>query len=134
MFRIVIHTAIRENYGSPDNPYWKNKGGESYFIADVSLEDAQKGRDYLERLVDDVMLDEPLINCDMFEEALVNWELIHANELEQDYIFVQQDGRDPRDVDREVCDLICTDGVDYLGLIHDRVNGGSFWYFIKEGK
>lgn len=30
--KLVIYTQCKENYGSSDKPYWKNKGGKDYFI------------------------------------------------------------------------------------------------------
>ena len=32
MSKILINTQYRENYGTEDEPYWKNKGGGDYFI------------------------------------------------------------------------------------------------------
>lgn len=32
MSKILITTQYRENYGTEDEPYWKNKGGGDYFI------------------------------------------------------------------------------------------------------
>lgn len=33
---IVLHTQYRENYGTPETPYWKNKGGSEYKIINVN--------------------------------------------------------------------------------------------------
>lgn len=33
--KILITTQYRENYGTPDEPYWKFKGGEDFFILGV---------------------------------------------------------------------------------------------------
>ncbi len=35
---VIIHTQVLENYGSPLEPYWKRKGGSSYYIANVEGE------------------------------------------------------------------------------------------------
>ena len=32
---IVLRTQYRENYGTPETPYWKNKGGSEYKITNV---------------------------------------------------------------------------------------------------
>ena len=32
---IVLRTQYRENYGTPEEPYWKNKGGSEYKITNV---------------------------------------------------------------------------------------------------
>ena len=35
MSKLMIITQYRENYGSPDEPYWKFKGGSEYFVPNV---------------------------------------------------------------------------------------------------
>ena len=37
MAMLVIETQYRENYGTPFEPYWKNKGGDAYKILDIDL-------------------------------------------------------------------------------------------------
>jgi hypothetical protein len=32
---LVIRTQYRENYGTKDQPYWKNKGGQEYKVKNV---------------------------------------------------------------------------------------------------
>jgi hypothetical protein len=34
---LVIHTQYLENYGTPDEPYWKMKGGSSYKVLNVPV-------------------------------------------------------------------------------------------------
>jgi hypothetical protein len=34
---IVIRTQYRENYGTAEQPYWKNKGGSNYKVTNVNL-------------------------------------------------------------------------------------------------
>jgi hypothetical protein len=34
-FAIIAHTQVLENYGSPDKPHWKCKGGDAYYIANL---------------------------------------------------------------------------------------------------
>jgi hypothetical protein len=36
MAMLVIRTQYRENYGTEDQPYWKNKGGQEYKVKNVS--------------------------------------------------------------------------------------------------
>lgn len=50
--KLVIHTQFRENYGAHDwsgvgecPQYWKNKGGDTYFV-EVSLAEAQDPKFY----------------------------------------------------------------------------------------
>ena len=33
--KILITTQYRENYGTESEPYWKNKGGDEYYILGV---------------------------------------------------------------------------------------------------
>lgn len=42
--KILITTQYTENYGTPEEPYWKLKGGEDYFITNFkgSEQDATK--------------------------------------------------------------------------------------------
>jgi hypothetical protein len=35
MAMLVIRTQYRENYGTEDQPYWKNKGGQEYKVTNV---------------------------------------------------------------------------------------------------
>ena len=35
MVMLVIRTQYRENYGTEDQPYWKNKGGQEYKVTNV---------------------------------------------------------------------------------------------------
>jgi hypothetical protein len=34
---LVISTQYRENYGTPDDPYWKNKGGFCYKVLNAPV-------------------------------------------------------------------------------------------------
>ena len=36
MSKLMITTQYRENYGSPEEPYWKFKGGSEYFVPNVN--------------------------------------------------------------------------------------------------
>jgi hypothetical protein len=35
MAMLVIRTQYRENYGTTEQPYWKNKGGQEYKVTNV---------------------------------------------------------------------------------------------------
>jgi len=37
MAMLVIRTQYCENYGTAENPYWKNKGGQEYKVKNVPL-------------------------------------------------------------------------------------------------
>lgn len=56
--KLVIQTQIRENYGSHDwdgtgecPQYWKDKGGSTYIVEGVSIENAQS-EEYYDALFD----------------------------------------------------------------------------------
>lgn len=78
--KIVINTQMRENYGSADKPYWKFKGGETYIVPNLSVEQVLKIKDVgiptLTALIES--------NSDMFEEYVQNWVI-----LDDDVVVVE---------------------------------------------
>lgn len=78
--KIVINTQIRENYGSTDKPYWKFKGGETYIVPNLTVEQALKIKDVgiptLTKLIES--------NSEMFEEYVQNWAI-----LDDDFVVVE---------------------------------------------
>lgn len=38
--KVVIYTQYRENYGSASDPYWKNKGGDTYVVENMDTMDS----------------------------------------------------------------------------------------------
>lgn len=70
---VVIFTQYRENYGEPNKPYWKNKGGDTYVLTDVTVEEvAFPGK--LPKIMSDLFALIEYSN-DMSSEAVVDWEL-----------------------------------------------------------
>ena len=67
MAMLVIHTQYRENYGTTEQPYWKNKGGQEYKVFNVNL-----NKNFGSEVVAKV---ESLIikNNDFQEEYIVDW-------------------------------------------------------------
>ena len=67
--KLVINTQIRENYGDTDKPYWKFKGGETYIVPDLTVEQVLKIKDTgiptLTALIESFN--------PMFEEYVQNW-------------------------------------------------------------
>lgn len=67
--KLVINTQIRENYGDSDKPYWKFKGGETYVVPNLTVEQVLKIKDRgiptLTALIES--------NNPMFEEYVQNW-------------------------------------------------------------
>lgn len=70
---VVIYTQYRENYGEPNKPYWKNKGGDTYVLTDVTVEEgivAGKLPAIMKQLFSLIEY-----SNDMSSEAVVDWEL-----------------------------------------------------------
>jgi hypothetical protein len=70
--KIVITTQVRENYGSADKPYWKFKGGDTYVVPDLSVEQTLKVKEYgiptLRALIE--------TRNEGFEEYVVDWSIL----------------------------------------------------------
>lgn len=43
--KIAITTQIRENYGTADKPHWKYKGGDTYVVPNLTVEQTLKIKD-----------------------------------------------------------------------------------------
>lgn len=67
--KLVINTQMRENYGDANKPYWKFKGGETYIVPDLTVEQVLKIKDTgiptLTALIESFN--------PMFEEYVQNW-------------------------------------------------------------
>ena len=68
--KILITTQYRENYGTVEEPYWKFKGGEDYFIEGVAPLKTAPGL-----LVEQVRGEIEYANP-MSEEYILDWELV----------------------------------------------------------
>jgi hypothetical protein len=70
--KIVITTQVRENYGSADKPYWKFKGGETFVVPDLTVEQVMKvkerGIPTLKSLIE--------VRNPMFEEYVIDWAIL----------------------------------------------------------
>jgi hypothetical protein len=70
--KIVITTQVRENYGSADKPYWKFKGGDTYIVPNLSVEQTLKVKDHsiptLKALIE--------TRNEGFEEYVVDWSIL----------------------------------------------------------
>jgi len=70
--KIVITTQVRENYGDANKPYWKFKGGDTYVVPDLTVEQTIKvkenGIPTLKALIE--------TRSDMFEEYVVDWAIL----------------------------------------------------------
>lgn len=79
MTTLIINTQYRENYAAHsedyqhgvDNPAWKFKGGATYFVSDISAEDAEKiAKDGIPTLTKLIESYNPA-----FEEYILDWEI-----------------------------------------------------------
>lgn len=72
MSKLMISTQYCENYGSPDEPYWKFKGGNEYFVANVNE------CDMIDVIVDRVR-DQVEYANDMSTEYILDVEIVADN-------------------------------------------------------
>jgi hypothetical protein len=83
--RLIAYTQYSENYGSSAVPYWKNKGGSEYLIALLTIEEASRGQEYLQDLVN---IAAPKIEGQWSpgysEERVLGWSLYFGDELTED--------------------------------------------------
>jgi len=68
--KILITTQYRENYGTAEDPFWKYKGGEDYFILGVDPVKTAPGV-----LVEQVRGQIEYSGA-MSEEYILDWELV----------------------------------------------------------
>ena len=73
--KILITTQYRENYGTAEEPYWKFKGGEDYFILGVDPVKTAPGV-----LVEQVRGQIEYSGA-MSEEYILDWELVSDDAL-----------------------------------------------------
>lgn len=70
MAKLLITTQVYENYGSPDEPYWKPKGGMDYVVkkfrgGDVAATAAVTGlRSQIE------------CNNEFYQEFILGWQIV----------------------------------------------------------
>ena len=70
--KVVITTQVRENYGSAEQPYWKFKGGDTYVVPNLSVEQTLKVKDHgiptLKALIE--------TRYEGFEEYVIDWSIL----------------------------------------------------------
>ena len=100
--KIVIHTQYRENYGAHDwdgtgecPQYWKDKGGSTYVVEGVGIEDAQS-EGYYDTLFDLVeesndYAQEYVLGSDLVDDADFNESNICEHWERPVYIKVEGD-------------------------------------------
>lgn len=68
--KILITTQYRENYGTAEDPYWKFKGGEDYFIPNVDPLKTAPG------LLVEKVRSQIEYSGEMSEQYILDWELV----------------------------------------------------------
>lgn len=68
--KLIIYTQVRENYGTAASPYWKMKGSNDYFIADVEPTAKDLYEAAAKRVVEvsDPMYEEWVIGADLVDD------------------------------------------------------------------
>lgn len=76
---IVVHLQYRENYGTPDRPYWKSKGGDS-LVYDLSILGVERydtevmpSQREMDELVKLAIPADAIYSNDMSEQYLLGW-------------------------------------------------------------
>lgn len=90
--KIVIYTQCYENYGDPQSPHWKAKGGDEYIVPSVSI-DANNAAASVKAIVDAAsqQIDH---KGELFEEYVIGYELVdddYQTQSERDQL--EYDGR-----------------------------------------
>ena len=84
MAMLVIHTQYRENYGTEDQPYWKNKGGQEYKVTNVPLnEDFEAMIRYIDGIeYSNSMSEQTIIFWSIQDDDYLSW--FEKSQLEYD--------------------------------------------------
>lgn len=82
MFRVICWTQDEENYGTPEKPYWKFKGGTEFVIGHLTVEDVNRimesGKTLSEVVLGEMLpkyLDRIEVDNEMFSATVVGWDL-----------------------------------------------------------
>lgn len=94
-YRLICFTQTYENYSDDPvgAPYWKPKFGSDYLVAELTLEQAQRGQEYLANAV---ACAKPYIEADnaMYREHVIGWHLLAPGEMtESERMQLEYEGR-----------------------------------------
>lgn len=105
MNKVIAFTQYRENYGDEQNPYWKNKGGSAYVVAEnvTDLTDPN--------LVPPEVAKRVVWSNPMSESYIIGMEVIKTED-----ILKKVKNLDLMATDRIITDAIL-DGNDYLQVV-----------------
>lgn len=129
---VVIWTQYRENYGDSSKPYWKNKGGSTYVLTDVTVEEvAAPGK--LPAIMKEVF---GLIEYsnDMSSETMVDWEL--RDDLQADLDNTPDSWDTPIFIHREGEQFVATETIvnDYFQFRQEIAVKHSKWNMLPESE
>ena len=76
MSKLLITTQYCENYGSPDEPYWKMKGGSDYVVEGLDFDADYEWADARVDMILSKIRDQVEISNPMCEEYILGWEIV----------------------------------------------------------
>ena len=76
MSKLLITTQYCENYGSPDEPYWKMKGGSDYVVEGLDFDADYEWADARVDMILSKVRDQVEISNPMCEEYILGWEIV----------------------------------------------------------
>ena len=94
MSKLLITTQYCENYGSPEEPYWKMKGGSDYVVLGLDFDaDYEWAEARVERILDQVR-DQVEVSNPVCEEYILGWEIVADDYLtEYERSQLEYDGK-----------------------------------------
>lgn len=93
MSKLLIETQVMENYGDEENAYWKCKGGSSYVVLNVNINNVKA---IVESVKDQCECSNPF-----FTEHILGWEIVaddYLTEFEQQQLDYEGQIRFPAKV------------------------------------
>jgi hypothetical protein len=129
MFKILVHTQDKENYGAHDwdgegacPQYWKFKGGDSVVVGEIALQDVIDLRysGTLERYVRDLIEKFDIeVSNEYFETYVLDWELV----TDEDIVVSNNDGEIQ-------CMIFERDDLDYAGGFRNALTDERGYFFM----
>lgn len=94
MSKLLITTQYCENYGSPDEPYWKMKGGSDYVVEGLDFDADYEWADARVDMILSKVRDQVEISNPMCEEYILGWEIVADDYLtEYERSQLEYDGK-----------------------------------------
>lgn len=94
MSKLLIATQYCENYGSPNDPYWKMKGGSEYVVEGLDFDaDYEWAEVRVDRILTKIR-DQVEISNPMCKEYILGWSIVaddYLTDFERDQL--EYDGK-----------------------------------------